>query len=312
MQEQARPLEMGEELVPEPDALARTLDQSRDVGDGQLRAVRRLDRAEHRRERRERVVGDLRLRVREPAQERRLAGVRQPGDAPRRRAASAAARPRPPRPAPPPRRSAAPGASASRSARCRALRRPPRARTTRAPGTRQVGDQLPLRRRTPACPTGTAELDRLAVGAVLARAAAGFAAAGLEPRPASRKRGEVAQRGSATSTTSPPRPPSPPSGPPFGTCFSRRKLSPPSPPRPAGDLDAGVGRGTRPGSADSRLRGFGLLGGLGHRDEALLAARRNSTVPSRTAKIVSSRPMSVPGAGPEPRAALADDDHARP
>src|SRR4029079_18996115 len=39
--------------------------------------------------------------------------------------------------------------------------------------------------------------------------------------------------GSATSTTEPPGPPSPPSGPPLGTCFSRRKLSAPSPPRPA-------------------------------------------------------------------------------
>ena len=38
--------------------------------------------------------------------------------------------------------------------------------------------------------------------------------------------------GSATSTTSPPWPPSPPSGPPFGTYFSRLKLSDPSPPRP--------------------------------------------------------------------------------
>src|SRR6476660_4360683 len=38
---------------------------------------------------------------------------------------------------------------------------------------------------------------------------------------------------SATADTSPPGPPSPPSGPPFGTCFSRRKLSAPSPPRPA-------------------------------------------------------------------------------
>ncbi len=39
--------------------------------------------------------------------------------------------------------------------------------------------------------------------------------------------------GSATRTTSPPGPPSPPSGPPFGTCFSRRKWRLPSPPRPA-------------------------------------------------------------------------------
>src|SRR5213595_1696868 len=33
--------------------------------------------------------------------------------------------------------------------------------------------------------------------------------------------------------TSPPRPPSPPSGPPFGTNFSRRKLTQPRPPFPA-------------------------------------------------------------------------------
>src|SRR5207247_5778087 len=33
--------------------------------------------------------------------------------------------------------------------------------------------------------------------------------------------------------TSPPHPPSPPSGPPFGTNFSRRKLTEPRPPLPA-------------------------------------------------------------------------------
>src|SRR5206468_1386318 len=37
----------------------------------------------------------------------------------------------------------------------------------------------------------------------------------------------------ATSVMLPPRPPSPPSGPPLGTYFSRRKLTHPSPPRPA-------------------------------------------------------------------------------
>src|SRR5439155_8413731 len=47
------------------------------------------------------------------------------------------------------------------------------------------------------------------------------------------KRARSRLSGSATTTTSPPRPPSPPSGPPFGTCFSRRKLSSPWPPRPA-------------------------------------------------------------------------------
>ena len=76
--EQARSLEMREELVAEPGTLARALDQPGDVGDHELALVR-LDRAEHRLDRRERVVGDLRLRVRDPAQERRLAGVRQAG-----------------------------------------------------------------------------------------------------------------------------------------------------------------------------------------------------------------------------------------
>ena len=78
VQEQPRALEVGEELVPEADALARALDQARHVGDGQLPAVGAVDRAEHRRQRREGVVRDLRLRVRDPAQERRLARVRQP------------------------------------------------------------------------------------------------------------------------------------------------------------------------------------------------------------------------------------------
>ena len=117
------------------------------------RAVRRLDRPEHRRERRERVVGDLRLRVREPAQERRLARVRQTGHrgvgeqlqpqlhlrlvgrlphlgearrlADRRREA----------------RVAAPALAAAREDDARV--RP-----------REIGDQLALGRRTPACRPG--------------------------------------------------------------------------------------------------------------------------------------------------------------
>src|SRR4029077_9602907 len=39
--------------------------------------------------------------------------------------------------------------------------------------------------------------------------------------------------GPAPKIISPPRPPSPPSGPPFGTNFSRRKLTHPRPPFPA-------------------------------------------------------------------------------
>ncbi len=77
MDEQPRALEVREELVAEADALARSFDQAGDVGDDELAAVRRLDRPEHGRERRERVLGDLRPRVRDARQERRLAGVRQ-------------------------------------------------------------------------------------------------------------------------------------------------------------------------------------------------------------------------------------------
>ena len=61
--EHARTLEMREELVTEPGTLGGALDQTRNVCDDELAAVRRVDRAEDRLERRERIVGDLRLRV---------------------------------------------------------------------------------------------------------------------------------------------------------------------------------------------------------------------------------------------------------
>ena len=119
------------------------------------RAVRRLDRAEHRRERRERVVGDLRLRVREPAQQRRLARVRQPGERrvgeqlqPQLELGLLGGLGRS-------RRSAASAGSASRSARCRG-RRCRRARaTTRAPGVARSATSSPSTSNT-CVPTGTA------------------------------------------------------------------------------------------------------------------------------------------------------------
>ncbi len=79
VQEQAGALEVGEELVTEADTLARALDQAGHVCDGQLAAVRAVDDPENRRERRERIVGHLGLRVRDAPQERRLAGIRQAG-----------------------------------------------------------------------------------------------------------------------------------------------------------------------------------------------------------------------------------------
>ena len=63
--------------MPEPDPLARPFDQPGNVCDDELPPVGGLDGAEHGGEGRERVVGDLRPRVRDPREERRLAGVRQ-------------------------------------------------------------------------------------------------------------------------------------------------------------------------------------------------------------------------------------------
>ena len=73
-------LDVGEELVAEPGALGRAFDQARDVGDDRL-PVLALDRPQDRRDRREGVVGDLRRRPRQPAQQRGLAGVGQPDQA---------------------------------------------------------------------------------------------------------------------------------------------------------------------------------------------------------------------------------------
>ena len=75
--ERVRALEVGEERVPEPDAVGGALQQAGDVGDRQLALAVQLDRAEMRRERRERIVRDLGRGVRDAAQERRLAGVRE-------------------------------------------------------------------------------------------------------------------------------------------------------------------------------------------------------------------------------------------
>ena len=70
-------LEVGEELMTEPGAVGSAFDEPRDVGDGELPGVGPVHDAENRLERRERVVRDLRFRVRDAAQKRRFAGVGQ-------------------------------------------------------------------------------------------------------------------------------------------------------------------------------------------------------------------------------------------
>ena len=77
--EQPRALDVREEVVAEAGAAARALDQPGDVGDHEL-AVVGLERAEHRLERRERIGRDLRLRARDPGEQRRLARVREPDE----------------------------------------------------------------------------------------------------------------------------------------------------------------------------------------------------------------------------------------
>ena len=69
------PLDVAEELVAEAAALAGALDQAGDVGDDELGGVVEADDAEVRLERRERVVGDLRLGRRDHADQRALADV---------------------------------------------------------------------------------------------------------------------------------------------------------------------------------------------------------------------------------------------
>ena len=65
---------------PSPAPSLGALDQARDVGDHEL-AVVAVERAEDGLQRRERIRGDLRLRAREPREQRRLAGVGQADEA---------------------------------------------------------------------------------------------------------------------------------------------------------------------------------------------------------------------------------------
>ena len=179
VQEEVRALEVRKKLVTEPDAFTRSLDQPGDVGHRQLaRTVRRVHRAEHGRQRRERVLRHLRFRVGDARQQRRLAGVRQADE---RRVgeqlepqlqlrlfteqACLGETRRPPRR----RRETLVAASGDAAAR----------RDDARSRCRKVGDQLlvlveHLR------PDRHAKLDRLAGRPVLQRTASGLAATGLE------------------------------------------------------------------------------------------------------------------------------------
>ena len=112
-----------------------------------------------------------------------------------------------------------------------------------------------------------------------------------------------------------------PPGPPFGTYFSRRHATMPSPPSPAAtSISASSMNCTAATSPDkekgpngpgrSTVKQRAYAGGT---TEICLRSRRvlNSTTPSTSAKSVWSRPMPDVGAGVEARAALANQDISR-
>ena len=286
---------------------ARAFDQPGDVCDDELAAIRGLDRAEHRRERRERILGDLRPRVRDPCQERRLAGVRQADEGrireqlqPQLDHALVAGH--------------ADLGVARRltSRRCEALVAPtagaalcdddPRA------GVCEIGDQPVVR-------IEHLRADRYLehdVGAALAgreAAAAGSATARLHllfraeagEVSALRIRDEDHVAAVAAVTAVGP--------------TLRHELLP-------AEVDAAVTAADRRSPSAWRDRGTSAhcrlgtrrlgrarrVGAVDDRDEAALAARPKATTPCAS-RIVSSLPMPVPGLA-ETRAALADEDHA--
>ena len=77
MHEHRAALDVAEEQVAEAVALVRPFDDAGDVGDDEGLVVVRADHAEVRDERRERIVGDLRLGRADDGDQRRLAGVRE-------------------------------------------------------------------------------------------------------------------------------------------------------------------------------------------------------------------------------------------
>ncbi len=87
--EDLRALDVPQELMPETVALVRALDQAGHVGDDEAAVAAERDDAEVRRQRRERIVGDLRTGRRDPRDQRGLARRWESRRGRRRRAASA-------------------------------------------------------------------------------------------------------------------------------------------------------------------------------------------------------------------------------
>ncbi len=75
MQQQARPRQVTQELVAEPDTLGCAFDETGDIGDHEAPAFAHAHRSQVGMQRRERIVGDLRPRVGHGRDQRRFAGV---------------------------------------------------------------------------------------------------------------------------------------------------------------------------------------------------------------------------------------------
>ena len=170
---------------------------------------------------------------------------------------------------------------------------PPCATTTRVVGRHEIGDETPVAVEELRA-DGDAEPGGLAVCAVLLAPAAVAAPASLDP-PDAPERGEVAERGVRLDDDVTAAPAVPAVRPALRDVLLAAEAQAAVAAAPRLDLDVVLDRGTcsrieAEGCLDATPRGATEM-------KRFSPERRNSTVPSRSAKIVSSRPSPAPGPG---------------